>query len=249
MNVMLKRERGSQMSLTVLGSIVNSSLVTLKDGQILVIDTGGTAEDGKQVYERATAMGPVAFVLNTHEHADHLGGNKFFDCPVIASAPARSAMGKYNQELYPLPDISFSDGLTLYLGEPVELQLQGGHCPGVSTIYFPERKLLFVGDLVFNGRMPYMGVADFRLWIDNLAKLETWDVDEVVPGHGPLGGRDILKKQRQWLEAFVADIKDWQAAGHSQEEMFARVLEKHETPDRWHDMVKSAIRLVIEQYR
>jgi cyclase len=236
------------MSLTVLGTIVNSSLVTLKDGQVLVIDTGGTAEDGKLVYEKATALGPVAYVLNTHEHADHLGGNKFFDCPVIASAPARESIGKYNQDLYPLPTISFTERLTLYLGEPIELQLQGGHCPGVSTIYFPERKLLFVGDLVFNGRMPYMGVADFKLWIANLGKLETWDVGEVVPGHGPVGGKDILTKQRIWLEAFVADVQSWQASGQDQQKMFENVLAKHETPDRWHDMVKSAIRLVIEQY-
>lgn len=237
------------MSLTVLGTIVNSSLVTLNDGQVLVIDTGGTAEDGKQVYEKATSLGPVAFVINTHEHADHLGGNRFFDCPVIASAPARSAIGKYNQELYPLPDISFTEGLSLYLGEPIELRLQGGHCPGVSTIYFPERKLLFVGDLVFNGRMPYMGMADFRLWIDNLAKLESWDAETVVPGHGPVGGKEILARQREWLEGFVRDVQEWRSDGVNQQEMFVRVLDKYETPDRWHDMVKKAIELVLEQYK
>lgn len=236
------------MSLAVLGTIVNSSLVTLNTGHVLVIDTGGNAEDGKEVYEKATSLGPVAFVINTHEHADHLGGNRFFECPVIASSPARAAIAKYNQELYPLPDISFTEGLNLYLGEPIELQLQGGHCPGVSSIYFPERKLLFVGDLVFNGRMPYMGVADFRLWIDNLAKLESWEVETVVPGHGPLGGKEILTKQRIWLEGFVHDVKQWRSEGVSQLDMFARVLGKHETPDRWHDMVKNAVSLALDQY-
>lgn len=236
------------MTLRVMGTIVNASLVQLADGSVVVIDTGGNADDGKEVYEAAVATGPVAYVINTHEHADHLGGNRFYNCPVIASSPAREAITKYNNDLYPLPDITFSDCLSLHLREPVELKLQGGHCPGVATILFPERKLLFVGDLVFNGRMPYMGMADFRLWIDNLARLETWDVEVVVPGHGPSGGKEILTRQRAWLETFVASVRGWRQEGLSPEQMFERVLAGYDTPDRWHDMVRTALRLVLEQY-
>jgi len=88
--------------------------------------------------------------------------------------------------------------------------------------------LLFSGDLVFAGRMPYMGQAEFRRWLEALSVLETWNVDILVPGHGPQGGKELLTRQREWLEKYIGDIIDWSAQGLSPEEMFDRVLSRHQ---------------------
>ena len=157
----------------VLGETVNSSIVTFDTGEVIVIDSSVTEEQGRQVKEEAEKRGPIAYLINTHEHGDHLAGNKFFTCPKISSASARdNILRMANLDPATVPTITFSDKMTLHLGEPVELVHMGGHCPGVAVIYLPERKLLFTGDLVFNGRMPYMGVADFPVWIAALKELD-----------------------------------------------------------------------------
>jgi len=133
--------------------------------------------------------------------------------------------------------------MSIHLGERIDLRLFGGHCPGASVIYFPERKLLFTGDLVFNGRMPYMGQADFATWTSALSELSTWDVEQVVPGHGPVGGKNILDIQREWLEQFVADVNALNLIGEDEDGIYQRLLQKHQVPNRWQEMLRRAIQL------
>ena len=137
--------------------------------------------------------------------------------------------------------------MTLHLGEPIELKLMGGHCAGAAVVYFPERRLLFSGDLVFNGRMPYMGVADFTRWLEALDILQSWDPEVVVPGHGAAGGKEILGRQREWLMGFIADVQGWAQQGLSIDDIFAEVLAKHTPPERWYSMIKHAIELALAQ--
>lgn len=230
----------------VLGETVNSTILTFDTGDVIVIDTSVTEEQGRAVYEEAQKYGRVAYLINTHEHGDHLAGNKFFSCPKISSAPARESIIRMpNVDPATVPTVTFDHKLTLHLGETVELTLMGGHCLGVCAIYLPERKLLFTGDNVFNGRMPYMGAADFPSWIKVLKELESWDVTHVVPGHGPVGGKEILKAQRAWLEQFVAEVHAWHKAGVTQEQMFEKLCQKHNPVERWYPMLKRAIELAL----
>ncbi len=226
--------------------VVNSTIVPLLNEKLLIVDTLASEADAEELRLKAEALGEVTCVINTHEHGDHLAGNKLFACPIISSAPAREAMVRMAESGVPvrLPDVDFSDRMSMYLGERIELRLFGGHCPGATVVHFPERKLLFTGDLVFNGRMPYMGQADFDTWIAALKELATWDVVQVVPGHGPVGGKEILDSQRQWLEQFMAEVRALRLIGGSAEEIFERLLPKYEVPDRWHDMLRRAILLV-----
>ena len=228
----------------VLGDTVNSSIVSFDTGEVIVIDSSVTEEQGRQLKEEAEKTGPIAYLINTHEHGDHLAGNKFFACPKISSALARESILRIaDVDPATIPTMTFTDRMTLHLGEPVELVCMGGHCPGVAVVYLPERKLLFTGDLVFNGRMPYMGVADFSVWIAALKELESWDVDQVVPGHGPVGGKEVLTQQRLWLESFVTQVKEWKTQGLSAEQTFAEALAKYAPPERWHTMITKAIEL------
>lgn len=239
----------SSKSMTVVTGLqgtVNSTIISLGNGNLLIVDTLANDADAEELYTKAQAMGEAVCVINTHEHGDHLAGNKLFTCPIITSAPAREAMVRMADSGFPvrLPSIDFSDRMNIYLGERVETKLFGGHCPGASVVYLPERKLLFAGDLVFNGRMPYMGQADFDTWIAALTELASWDVEQVVPGHGPVGGKGILDAQRDWLEQFTAEVKALRLVGARQDEVRDRLLQRYEVPDRWHEMLERAIKLV-----
>jgi len=234
-----------QNDFVALGQIVNANVVRTTLG-VLVIDTSSTPEGAREVYDEAMRHAPVLFVINTHEHHDHLAGNEMFNCPIISSQRAREEMLK-NAALSPasLPTITFDSRMELYVGEKVELTHFGGHCPGASVVFFPERRLLFVGDLVFNERVPYMGMADFATWIDALEVLENWDALVVVPGHGPVGGKEILTKQRQWLETFVGQVAAWSAQGLSHEDIFGELLVRYSVIERWHSMLRTAIGLAL----
>jgi len=239
--------RHLQRDYVVLGQIVNASVVRTTQG-VLVIDTASTPDGASEVLAEAKRQGQVRFVINTHEHADHLAGNALFGCPVVSSRQAREEMvNNASLASAALPIITFENRMDLHLGETVELTHFGGHCPGASVVFFPERKLLFVGDLVFNGRVPYMGMAEFATWIDALSALETWDALVVVPGHGPVGGREILTSQRQWLQAFVGEVRDWSARGLSQADIFAQLLRQHTVIERWHPMLRSAVALALRE--
>ena len=234
-----------QNDFVVLGQIVNASVVRTTQGA-LVIDTSSTPEGAGDVYAEAMRQAPVLFVINTHEHHDHLAGNEMYGCPVISSHKAREGMRKNTAlSCAALPTITFETRMELYVGERVELTHFGGHCPGASVVFFPERRLLFVGDLVFNERVPYMGMADFATWINALEVLETWDALVVVPGHGPVGGKEILEKQRQWLATFVGEVEASSAQGLSEEEIFGELLVRYPVIERWHPMLRSAIGLAL----
>ncbi|MGI6344277.1 MAG: MBL fold metallo-hydrolase [Bacillota bacterium] len=229
---------------------VNATIVPLKTGQVIVVDTSGTEADGKAFAEKAK-QNRILFVFNTHEHSDHLAGNACYDVPIISSSAARAAILQDEQKAAGdrgVPNVHFGDKLGIYAGEEILFQQMGGHCPGSAVLYFPERRLLFTGDLIFNGRVPWMGQADFQRWIDNLAELESWDLETVVPGHGPVGGKEILRAQREWLSTFVKEVVTWHKEGKSQEEIFQAMAEKHPVAPGWHGMLRTAIRRAIEQY-
>lgn len=235
-----------KQSYIVLGEMVNASLVIMPAG-LLVIDTGGNAQEAGDLAAEAQQHGDVLYVLNTHEHGDHLAGNHLYNCPIISSAPARQQMSLNSVQA--LPSITFSEQMELFLGEPVLLKHFGGHCPGAAVVYFPQRRLLFTGDLIFAGRVPYMGQANFRRWLDALSALESWDVEIVVPGHGAQGGKELLSQQRQWLEKYIEDILDWSQQGQSQKEIFQHVLSRHQVVERWYPMITKSIELVISEFK
>ncbi len=230
----------------VLGDRVNASVVILREG-VLVIDTSVDPDGARQVQAEAQKHGEVLYVINTHEHGDHLAGNSLFACPIISSAPARKRMEQAKASA--LPAITFSQEMELFLSEPIMLKHYGGHSPGSAVIYFPKRKLLFTGDLVFAGRVPYMGEAVYRDWLAALTELEGWKVDTVVPGHGPQGGKEVLTRQRQWLEEYIEAVRTWTAQGLTPQDIFNQVLSRHQVVERWHPMIKKSIELIQHEFK
>jgi glyoxylase-like metal-dependent hydrolase (beta-lactamase superfamily II) len=205
--------------------ISNAGFVVTKDG-VVVIDALGSpalAEELLAQIRRITPL-PVRHVILTHYHADHIYGLQAFRA-AGATVIAQRAAGEYlnsetaaqrlkasREELFPWIDEKtrlvgadrWIDGpTTLSLGG-VEFRLQPvgpSHTPEDLVVYVPSLRTLFAGDLVFRGRVPFVGQADSGHWITALDTLLGYDIDTVVPGHGPASksARADLELTRDYL--------------------------------------------------
>ena len=214
---------------------VNAGFVLTGKG-VLVVDTLVTREDGVALLEaaRSAAAGvgdgakpavvAVTALVYTHEHSDHtIGSTDFPPCGVLASEGTtrglraeleRMAADFAGRGIAPkTPTLVFETRVRLPWAPEVVVAELGGHAEGSTVVYVPSAKVLFTGDLVFRGRAAWVGGIRPERWIAALRVLESWDVDVVVPGHGPVGGREILAEQRAWLECFLARARELRTEG------------------------------------
>jgi cyclase len=184
---------------------------------------------------------PVRQLVNTHHHADHTMGNQFFlPTQIISHANCRREMLRVGlptdrlAELVPqfadqlrqinltLPDVTFDDRLVLHFGDRViELIYLGpAHTIGDTVVYLPQDKLLFAGDIAFHYVTPLAFEGHVSGWIKVIDRISKLDIETVVPGHGPVGGKAELREMRDYLallrreakKCFQEGMNDWQAA-------------------------------------
>jgi len=168
---------------------------------------------------------PIRFVINTHYHGDHVGGNETLGgagSVIIAHDNVRQRMtseqfSNFMNSTTPvwpkdsLPVVTFNDQVTLHLnGEAVTVtHVPRGHTDGDSIVHFPDSNVLHMGDIFFNGLYPYIDldgggsiqgmIAAVELGI-GMANAET----RIIPGHGPLSD---LNGMREYY-AFLTKARD-----------------------------------------
>ena len=233
-------------------SRVNAVIVLGEKGTV-VVDTHVTLEDGqavRQMAEQASGSRPILAVALTHEHFDHIAGNQYFDCNIISSQACRdeimASREGLNRRIQGLtvtpPNIAYEGNLLFSLGDlTLEMRHEGGHCKGESSIFIPELSTLIAGDLVFHGRAPFVGAADFPQWITALTRLYAMDPEIVIPGHGQPGTKNILLEQRTWLESFMDATLSCKRRGMSPDEACAHVLTTMNLPSERRDMFAVAV--------
>ncbi len=192
---------------------------------------------------RKTTDKPILYVINTHHHFDHVIGNCHFECPVIAHKNAIRGMEYLRDNLreefdifFPedkerweadllnlrvvFPQITFSRKLFLHQGDTaIEIKFVGGHSSSSIAIYIPSEKIIFTGDNVSNGIHPFMGQARLNTWIDDLKFVLDMDIDIVVPGHGPVGNKDIVRQFQDYLELLRDKVRELKDSGYKAEDM------------------------------
>lgn len=114
-----------------------------------------------------------------------------------------------------LPDLTYDDQLTLHYGDTiVELHYFGpAHTFGDTLVYFPEHKLLFAGDVGFFYSTPLAASGKIGGWLDVIEKVNQMDVETIVPGHGPPGGKRELDDVREYFEFVKAQARQRFDAG------------------------------------
>jgi cyclase len=201
--------------------VSNTGLITGADG-VLSIDTCAT-EARTRAYLAAIATvtsQPVTMLVNTHHHGDHTNGNRVLNAPVIiaqtscrallaesAGPPPAAVFGPVDWgDIRPgLPTACFDHSLQLHVGErPIELLHFGtaAHTTNDVVAWLPDDRVLFAGDLVFNGGTPFALQGSLTGWLEVLPMLAHLQPEIIVPGHGPPGGPELLKETARYL-AFV----------------------------------------------
>ena len=170
---------------------LTTALIT-NEGVLLVDDKFEIDHDSIMAQLKTVTNQPVKYVINTHFHADHSGGNaklQALNTLAVASDQARVRMVAGNQP--GLPDMTVRERATIYLGgKPVELYWFGrAHTDGDVVVLFPEQDVIVMGDMYTNGEgtpqlVDYSGGGSAKEWtatVDGVLKL---DFATVIPGHG-----------------------------------------------------------------
>ncbi len=199
------------------GGNITASIGT--DGVLLVDDD--FAEMGEKLLAKLKELkgGSPKYIVNTHFHYDHSGGNKFFgkSATVIAATEVRNRLettqklwgedhGAYSSEH--LPSLTFNKSLTLHFNqdEVRVLHLPHGHTDGDSVVFFRKEKVVSMGDLYFSGMYPIFHSehnGSLNGFIKNIKSvLDQTPMDaQIVPGHGPLSSRAELEKYYRMILA------------------------------------------------
>jgi glyoxylase-like metal-dependent hydrolase (beta-lactamase superfamily II) len=167
---------------------------------------------------------PVKYLIYSHDHADHIsGGQVFADSAVVIAHENAKANILGEKRPTKVPDITFTDRMTLELGgTAVELSYVGkNHSDSSIVMRFPRERLLFAVDFI-----PVESVAyrDFPVawpedWIDSLKRVEGMDFDTLVPGHGPVGRKEHVTMFRTYLTDLHEEVLRLAREGKSLEEV------------------------------
>jgi cyclase len=144
-----------------------------------------------------------------------------FDCPVVAHKLTQQRIRKRGTEraLHQLPTETFEERKDFRIGgEKFELIHTGGHTPGSSIVWMPEKRILFIGDLIFEGRYPFLATADVPKLMDVLKWIPSFEADVIVPGHGVLCGTESVLDQLAYIEHTWERTARHLQSGHSMEE-------------------------------
>ncbi len=217
-----------------------------EDGVLIVDDQFAPLADKIRAAIAGISAGDLEFVVNTHFHGDHTGGNVVFgeEALIVAHANVRKRLaagdGARGQQGTPapkaaLPVVTYDIGVSIHFNDEQIMigHLEGGHTDGDSFIYFMDSNVIHLGDQFFAGRFPFVDVASggnavgLRDSIGGVLDRLPEDA-RVIPGHGPLSTVDDLRTYHRMLTECIATVKAGKDAGKSVEEIQAAGL-----PDEW----------------
>jgi cyclase len=210
----------------------NVTVLVGEKAVILIDDKFAQDHDGIMEQVRSVTDLPVSYVINTHMHPDHVGGNpalQALGAEVVASENARRIMAE--RQIPGLPSVTMKDSLRIYLDDmPIDLHYFGrGHTDGDIVIHLPEQRILIAGDL-FALYGPYQPVIDYsaggslRDWTRTLEGALQLDFDTVIPGHSGLTDRATMQGYISELTRTQEMVREMNRQGRSREEIQA-VLE------------------------
>lgn len=226
---------------------VEFSTFQLSDTVYMLSGRGGnigisTGEDGLYIIDdqirpittqllqaiRKISSKPIRFVINTHYHADHTGGNEAIGSAgavIIAHDNIHRRMTTEQVSIFmnnttppyakeALPVVTFNDRMSLHLNGEVATAyyVANGHTDGDSIIHFPVSNVIHMGDMYFNGLYPYIdldagGSIHGMIAAADLALTMADESTRIIPGHGPLAMTEDLKNYRDFLIEASANVQ------------------------------------------
>lgn len=266
-----------------------NSVAIITDEGVVMFDSSGTPASGQAILSEVRKLTdkPVVYVINSHWHWDHWGGNQVFkaafpnvqflsheknrdlmmnvavawnapglekDLPdyliyekrQLAAAEAKHAseaeLSKKRELLaadesflqqkrsvtYTFPNATFSDSVTLHLGgREIRVLHARAITPGDTFVYLPKEKILITGDILVNPIPFAVGGSYPQEWIETLQKLNQFEVDTIIPGHGEAEhDRSYLQRNLTLFQGVLTDVKAAKANGINLEQTKKELMEK-----------------------
>jgi len=220
------------------------------DGILIVDDQYAPLADKIRAALKTLGDGKLKFILNTHYHGDHTGGNPSFgpDAPIIAQTNVRKRLSEEQKSKFfnrttpamakeGLPLITFDQSVSVFFnGEEIKvIHFPHGHTDGDSVIFFTGSTVVHMGDDFFNGRFPVVDLeagGDVEGMTKNvgdiLSRLEHVPGVKIIPGHGALSDVEGLKAFHRMLVETTGIVRKRIAAGKTLDQIKAEGL-----PDEW----------------
>ncbi|MCY0935134.1 MBL fold metallo-hydrolase [Streptomyces sp. H34-S4] len=214
------------------GWCLNNAGILANGGQSALVDTAATESRARRLRRAALRLAPrpPRAVINTHFHGDHTYGNFVFpEALTIGHERTRTmvrAAGLHMAGLWPdvcwgdieitPPELTFRDRTTLHVGairaEIVHIG-PAAHTTDDTVVWLPDQGVLFAGDLVMNGVTPFCVMGSVRGSLRALERLRALGATTIVPGHGPVGGPEILDANEGYLRWIQGLAEEGAGAG------------------------------------
>lgn len=225
---------------------VTIETVKLSDHVYMLVGAGGNigvsvGEDGVFVIDdqfapltpkivaaiKAISDQPIKFLVNTHHHGDHTGGNKniqVLGATIIAHDNVRKRLE--DQPENAKPKITFNDQLSLYINgeEVLAFHVDNAHTDGDAMLYFTESNVLHTGDTYFNGRYPFIDLnsgGSVNGYVDAVKRgmMVINETTIIIPGHGSVSNKPEYQTFLAMLETLKAAVLEEIKAGKTEDEV------------------------------
>lgn len=227
--VVHKVEKVADNIYCIFGEGGNIGLVVTDKHAVLIDDQFERLVPGLLETIKSVTDKPIKYLVNTHFHGDHTGGNVVLEkqvTAIVAHSNVRRRLVTLQAKLEPakrggLPELAFGwpdpkekaylaihlDGVEIHLAH-----FAPGHTDGDILVGIPAQKVMHLGDIFFNGSIPYIDVAGGGSLEGLLANVEAVlsflpEGSKLIPGHGPVGSHKDLVRYRDFLKAVQAHVK------------------------------------------
>ena len=212
---------------------INNTGFVVGAEDVVAIDASSTERRTRAFLDAIAAVAPqpVRTMVDTHTHGDHTNGHCLFgDATVVGHRNCRE--GVRNQVIGGLdavfgsvewgaltirpPSVVLDERLDVYAGDRLmELHYIGmpAHTTGDVVAWLPEERVLFAGDLVFNGGTPFVLMGSVEGALDALERLRSFDAAVIVPGHGPVCEAGSIDVVERYLRLVLDVARQARAAG------------------------------------
>ena len=216
----------------LVGSGGNIGVSSGPDGVVMVDDQfaplADKIRDALREVGQSEAAAQPQFLINTHFHGDHTGGNAEFGeaSTIIAHTNVRTRLRTGGSPDVALPVVTFDDALSIHFnGEEIRaFHIPNGHTDGDALIHFTGSNVLHMGDDFFSGRFPFVDI-DSGGSVEGLSEGIAHVLDNVpddihiIPGHGPLSTVDDLRTYHRMITETVAMVRGKIESGMSSEQI------------------------------
>lgn len=240
--VQIKTEKLSESSYMLTGAGGNLGLSVGEDAVFLVDDQYAPMSAKIRAAVAAISKKPVKFVVNTHWHDDHTGGNEALgksDTVIVAHENVRKRMSTgqlieflgNNVKPSPkaaLPVVTFTQDVSFHLnGDEISVvHVPSAHTDGDAFVHFKKDNLVHMGDLFFNKLYPFIdtssgGRVEGVIAAVDKVLAQTNEATRFIPGHGPLASRADLMAYRSMLDTIAGRIRTMVGEGKTLEQVVA----------------------------